>query len=425
MNRRGQISIDRIVALRSSVLPLYVLVDADGTLTAADEIAEDGTDFFTTRIHGDQISFQSLRGYYLSAEGGEMCTRRYCSADERFWVERLDTQYAFRTRSGQYLSINERAPFVGLASSAEDTEMFQLFSLMMAGVNVGKQLEILERDGAVRIDGLLGPDQLAGLRDSVARAGGNDTAGKHEARCVDLAARDVSFTKLAVHPMVMQLAVRGLSPRLRLSDMESCCTNADNVRKELEVTTWHVAHPYSVVEHPGVVDPRISCTATWFLDSFDEENSTWAYAKAPMLDGAHVPALPQLSSPEDVQAVVANAKPLHAPAGALWLYLGPVWMSNNVSAASFWKDYDAQTRYKHLSGQKEQTSFRALTDTARSQPTREELCPTVLQATYVREYVAPRSQSALPASDNAPIGMAEGEWADVVRLAGRGAPPCN
>ncbi|CAK9075935.1 Squidulin (Optic lobe calcium-binding protein) (SCABP) [Durusdinium trenchii] len=50
-----------------------------------------------------------------------------------------------------------------------------------------------------------------------------------------------------------------------------------------------------------------------------------------------------------------------------------------------WGDYDAQTRYKHLSGQKEQ-SFRALTDAQRAAQPREELCPTVLQV--LRERVA-------------------------------------
>merc|ERR1719277_1530854 len=43
---------------------------------------------------GDQISFQSIRGDYLSVEGGQVCTRRYCSADERFTVIKMDTQDA-------------------------------------------------------------------------------------------------------------------------------------------------------------------------------------------------------------------------------------------------------------------------------------------------------------------------------------------
>jgi len=399
MSRRGQISIDRIVALRSSVLPLYVIVQPDGVVTAADEVSEDGNDFLTTRLHGDQISFQSIRGHYLSAQGDEVCTRQYCSADERFFVERLDTQYAFRSRSGKYLSIIDRAPFVCLSAAPGETEMFQLFSLMMSGVNVGKQLDLLERNGHVQIDGVLEEQQLAALRADVAGLGGTDTTRIHEVRCAGLVGKSAGLAELAAHPLVMQLALRSISPMLRLSDVESCCTNADHVRKELEATTWHVVHPYSSVAFPGVVDSRISFTANWFLDPLDEANSTWAWIKAPFTDGVHSPKLPQLSSPEEVEAVVKGAVPLTAPCGSVWLYTGAVWMSNNVGAASFWKDYDAQTRYKHLSGQKEQTqtSFRALTDAQRTAPARQELCPTVLQATYVREYVSTRNPLAPPA----------------------------
>lgn len=412
MSRRGPISIDRIVALRSSVLPLYVLIRPDGGVNTADEVSEDGNDFLTTRMHGDQISFQSIRGHYLSSEGGQISTRRYCSADERFTVERLETQYAFRSRSGQYLSMLDRAPFVGLAPAPGETEMFQLFSLMMYGCNVGKQLDMLERNGHVQIDSLIDESELAVLQNSVAECGGKDTAGLHDVRCSGLVGRSAAFGRLAAHPLVMQLALRSISPSLRLSDLESCCTNADHVRKELEVTTWHVVHPYSSVEFPGIVDSRATCTATWFLDTLDEVNSTWAWVKAPLSDAAHLPKLPQLSSPEEVQAVVRGAAPLVAPAGSVWLYSGPVWTSNNVGAASFWKDYDSQTRYKHLSGQKEQSgTFRALTDTQRAAPAHDQLCPTVLQATYCREYVAPRSAVLAQIA-----GLSEAEQGDLHRL---------
>jgi len=414
MSRRGQISIDRIVALRSSVLPLYVIVQPDGAVTAADEVSEDGNDFLTTRLHGDQISFQSIRGHYLSSQGDEVSTKPYCGADERFFVERLDTQYAFRSRSGKYLSVLDRAPFVCLSAAAGETEMFQLFSLMMSGVNVGNQLELLERNGHVHIDGVLDDQQLSDLRSGVAGLGGSDAANTHEVRCAGLLGKSTGFARLAAHPLVMQLALRSVSPVLRLSDVESCCTNADHVKKELEATTWHVVHPYSSVAFPGIVDSRVSFTATWFLDPLDEANSTWAWVKAPLADGAHSPKLPQLSSPEEVEAVVKSAAPLVASCGSVWLYTGAVWMSNNVGAASFWKDYDAQTRYKHLSGQKEQTSFRALTDAQRSTAANSELCPTLLQATYVREYVGPRSP--LPAPEPVLASLSESERRDLERL---------
>jgi hypothetical protein len=402
MSRRGQISIDKIVALRSSVLPLYVILKPDGSVTVADEVSEDGNDFLTTRMWGDQISFQSILGDYLSVEGDQVSTRRYCSADERFTVEKRDTQYSFRTRSGKYLSITDRPPFLGLAPTAEDTESFQLFSLMMYGVNIGKQLEVLERNGAVMIESLLPESEVNGLSEAVAQCGqrGENEPPSHETRVASLVGQSAGFAQLATHPIIMQLVRRTTSPRAKLSSMESCRTNAEFVRRELEQMTWHVVHPYSTAEFPGVMDARINFTVTWFLDELNMQNSTWAWVMPPLGDGAHLPRLPQLSSQEELQAIIRDAKPLIASRGSAWLYLGPVWMSNNAGAASFWRDYDAQTRYKHLSGQKEQPSqlgqsFRALTDAQHTAPTREELCPTIVQATYVREYVTPRED--LPA----------------------------
>jgi len=395
MIRRGQISIDKIVALRSSVLPLYIILKSDGTVTTSDEISEDGNDFLTTKMWGDQISFQSIRGHYLSVAGDQVRTRNYCSADERFCVEKRDTQYSFRTRSGKYLSISDREPYLQLSHSAGDTECFQLFSLMMYGVNVGKQLEQLERTGSVMVDSLLGEDEASNLLNAAAeysRSAGTEGPGSHEVRTAGLVGQTPSwFTNLATHPLIMQLVKRVTSPKAKLSRMETCRTHAEFVRRELEQTTWHVVHPYSMTEFPGVMDERINFTVTWFLDELNLENSTWAWVKPPLADGAHLPRLPQLSSPEELHAIVQDAKPLIAPRGSAWLYVGPVWMSNNAGAASFWKDYDAQTRYKHLSGQREQPSqsFRALTDAQRDAPPRDELCPTLVQATYVREYVTP------------------------------------
>jgi len=401
MSRRGQIAIDRIVAVRSSVLPLYIIVRPNGGVTAADEVSEDGNDFLTTRMHGDQISFQSIAGFYLSAEGDQISTRRYCSADERFVVEKRHTQYAFRTRSGRYLSMSDREPFVTLASTPGETEDFQLFSLMMFGVNVGNQLDTIERKGMTTVENLLAEDTIKELHENLDKASSMQPANgnaTHEKRVSGLASTE-GFNNLASHPLVLQLARRLISSSVQLSDVESCRTDADHVRKELELTSWHVVHPYSAVEYPGIVDPRVSFTATWFLDDLDSINSTWAWAKAPLMDGSHSPQLPQLSSPEEITAVVRQATPLVATRGSAWLYLGPVWMSNNVGAASFWKDYDAQTRYKHLSGQKEQGSFRAIADAQRNAPAKEELCPTVVQATYIREYVAPRCSPNVQAID--------------------------
>jgi hypothetical protein len=252
----------------------------------------------------------------------------------------------------------------------------------------------------------------------------------HDLRHRGLALASPGFSSLAAHPVVMQLARRALSPRLKLSDVESCRTDADFVRKELEEIYWQVAHPYSeAVEFPGIVDPRVSLTATWILDDLDARNSTWAYAKAPLVDGATSPMLPHLCSQEETQAVAASAQTLTGKPGSLLVFLGPYWLSNMIGAASFWKDYDAQTRYKHLSGQKQQTvgadggigadtcrsgvadsegSFRALTNAQASGSPQEELCTTIVQATYVREFVAPRTSAPDPAA-LAAVAASDGE----------------
>merc|ERR1712118_425208 len=77
-------------------------------------------------------------------------------------------------------------------------------------------------------------------------------------------------------------------------------------------------------------------------------------------------------------------------------------------AAGFWKDYDAQTRYKYATGQIGEGSFRALADATQNAPERVEMCPTVIEATYVREYITPAEDNdkrkSLPDSelDNKP-----------------------
>jgi len=227
------------------------------------------------------------------------------------------------------------------------------------------------------------------LRAHMAGAQAGSRALEHETRVTGLAGHGPAFARLVTHPLVLQIVRRAISPRCKLSSVQSCKTDADFVKKELEETSWSVIHPYSEVEFPGVVDEQISFTSMWFLDDFDATNSTWAWLKPPTTDGSHAPKLPQLSSSEEINSIVRDAKPLHAKRGSVWLYLGPIWTSNNVGAASFWKDYDAQTRYKHMSGQKLQNagSFRALTNTTSSEPPKDEFCPTLIQATYVREFV--------------------------------------
>merc|ERR1719235_2038021 len=342
---------------------------------------------------GNKISFRSYYGHYLSAgDSDTVTTTRYCSSNELFEIVMKDHQYAFKARNGKFLSMRESAPFITLRDECDETELFQLFSLMMQNINVGQQLEALEKTGSVMLEALLDDEEVDRITKALEQQSSKCTG--HEATTTELLGRHTAFAQLATHPIIMQIMRRVISPSAKLSSLESCQTDADHVRKELEETTWNVVHPYKSLEFPGAVDGSMSLTAIWFLDELHEGNCTWACVPPPKTSAG--PGLPTLSSPEDVAGVVKSAKPLLGRRGAVWLYLGPMWMSNNVGAASFWKEYDALTRYKHLSGQKPAGSFRAQTNSIQNEPSKPELCPTFIEATYVREYVVPQDMSTAP-----------------------------
>jgi len=351
---------------------------------------------------GDNICFRSYHGHYISAGGGKVSTTRYCSKDELFEIVMKDHQYAFKASNGQFLSMMECAPFITLQPECRETELFQLFSLMMQNtlgqiVNVGQQLEALEKNGSVMIEDLLDADKVQKICDALAQVKEPQTSTRtsHEQTVNELLGKHTAFAELATHPIIMQIMKRIISPSAKLSSLESCQTDSDIVRKELEETTWSVVHPYKSLEYPGASDGKMSLTAMWFLDELNEGNSTWAWVP-PSTTSEGNPALPALSSPDEIAATVHSAKPLLGRRGAVWLYLGPMWISNNVGAASFWKDYDAVTRYKHLSGQKAAGSFRALSDDTQRAASTPELCANLISATYIREYVVPQDMSKAP-----------------------------
>merc|ERR1719161_2724827 len=246
---------------------------------------------------GNKISFRSYYGHYLSAgDSDTVTTTRYCSSSELFDIVMKDHQYAFKARNGKFLSMRESAPFVTLQSECAETELFQLFSLMMQNINVGQQLETLEKTGSVMLEALLDDEELDKLNKALTQQQSKCTG--HEATTTELLGKHTAFAQLATHPIIMQIMRRVISPSAKLSSLESCQTDADHVRKELEETTWSVVHPYKSLEFPGAVDGRMSLTAMWFLDELHEGNCTWAWVSPPKTSTG--PGLPALSSPEEV-----------------------------------------------------------------------------------------------------------------------------
>merc|ERR1719247_992868 len=255
---------------------------------------------------GNKISFRSYYGHYLSAgDSDTVTTTRYCSSNELFEIVMKDHQYAFKARNGKFLSMRETAPFMTLQAECAETELFQLFSLMMQNINVGQQLETLEKTGSVMIDALLDAEQVQKVCDALAQFKEVNASAKHESTVTELLGKHTAFAELATHPIIMQITKRLISPSAKLSSLESCQTDADFVRKELEETTWNVVHPYKTLEFPGAVDGKMSLTAMWFLDELHEGNSTWAWVPPPPLGIGQ--GLPALSSPETVADVTKSA----------------------------------------------------------------------------------------------------------------------
>merc|ERR1719247_2154540 len=143
---------------------------------------------------GNKISFRSYYGHYLSAgDSDTVTTTRYCSSNELFEIVMKDHQYAFKARNGKFLSMRETAPFMTLQAECAETELFQLFSLMMQNINVGQQLETLEKTGSVMIDALLDDEQLSKI--SAALAQHNDSAKSvgHHTMVTELLGKHTAF----------------------------------------------------------------------------------------------------------------------------------------------------------------------------------------------------------------------------------------
>jgi hypothetical protein len=377
--------VDKIVAIRSAVLPVYVLLKGD-KITISDEVCAD--DFFTTEMRGDdRIAFRSYSGRYISAQGGDVCSVPYCGDKEVFTIRSKDYQYAFEAHDGRFFSVSEKEPFVRLNQSCEETELFQCFSLMIGDYNVGKLLQRLEEDQMVKIPNLLSVEELRELRDVVKSQGKRDPM-KHELVQHNLITKHPAFAKLVTrHQVVTQIVRRMISPNAMLSHLKSVTTDPYHVRKEVEHTMWSVTYPFSqtCMHHTQSADSlNLNCMV--FLDDFNTTTSSWAYRSVDKFGRA---PLPGLCDPEVAAAYTSAAKPVTAVAGSAWLYMGPVWLTNTAGAASFWKEHDALTRYKHVSGQ---NPIKALTNGGDdAQPVE----VTMLDIGFVRDWVVPAESITL------------------------------
>jgi hypothetical protein len=358
------LDIDAVVTVRSSVLPLYLVIQ-NGSVEAREEVSE--RDFVTTILEGNTLALRSYTGDFLSVRDGQVTTSRFLGPTEKFLVSQTQYQYSLQTADGGYLCFREKDSSIIIGDTLEDTALFQLFSLMVDGMNVGKQLRFLKRGGAVLIPNLLDPVRVGQLRDQViaaeasARTAGRADERKHDLTVPSMLDEVPDAIRLAAHPIILQLLRRHVSPRLALSAMRCISTDPRAVRMDLEAPTWSVPHPFSTTEWPP--SSEMSCArAVIMLDELDSESSTWAYLPC------------QAGLPQSTDVLPTSGTSLQGASGSAWLFIGPYWTTNSAGAGTFWKQEDAMARYKYMAGEK--------TDKTPSKLVR------LIEIDFVREYVA-------------------------------------
>lgn len=241
--------------------------------------------------------------------------------------------------------------------------MFQLFSLIVDGLNVGKQLKLIRSYGMVSIPNLIDPAKVAAVRERVrAVERGVDVLraaarSAHDARVHELLAAVPEAVTLAANPIILQIIRRCLSPGVVCSAARAVATSPRAVRMDLDAVAWEVPPPFSHTEWPPPTD-ELNARLVLLLDDLDKNTSTWAYAP------------PQSSLPS--AGLQPEGTPLHGAAGSAFLFVGGWWLTNTAGAGSFWKEADAMARYKHMNGNGE----------PKEEPVR------VVVIDYVREYVA-------------------------------------
>lgn len=335
------LDIDAVVTVRSSILPLYIAI-ADGEPVVKEQVTQ--RDFLTTYVEGNSVALRSFAGDFLSAPPGarSVTTSRFRGASERFTVEMTQYQYSLRAPDGRFLTISEKDNTVELVDTLDDTGLFQLFSLMVDGLNVGKHLSELRTRAMVSIPNLLDPARVQQLKarvldaEQAAIAAEKSVAQVHDRTVGDLLTLCPELLALATHPIVLQLLRRQLSPRLAWSALRLVTTDPRSVRMDLETPTWRVPHPFAECAWPPSTE-QLNARVVFFLDDLDADSSTWAYLPPQ-------PGLPH-SSPAP-----SEGTRLQAAAGSCWVFLGPWWTTNSAGAGSFWKQEDAMARYKYQQG---------------------------------------------------------------------------
>ena len=192
---------------------------------------------------------------------------------------------------------------------------------MPAGVTP-EPLGALERDGYVVLEGVIEPDLVAALLDTVDRVmvdadipfGTNAFLGLRTRRIFNLLARDPLFARVPLHPAVLPIVEQVLDEQCLLSSLTAIEMHPGQDAQPLHCDDGSIALPRP---HPTVV-----CVALWALTDFDHTNGATR-----LVPGSH--RRDRRPAKGESEAYVEA----EMPAGSVLLYDGSLWHGGGTNAS--------------------------------------------------------------------------------------------
>jgi ectoine hydroxylase-related dioxygenase (phytanoyl-CoA dioxygenase family) len=184
-----------------------------------------------------------------------------------------------------------------------------------------RQLEEIEARGFVVLPELVGPDQLAMIRDELAphlageKFGRNDFEGRRTERVYALLSKAPSIANLLVHPGVLALLDRLLLPDYLLS-----ANLAINAHPGQSAQQFHHDDGYCRLARPR---RHLGCSVIWAIDAFTPTNGATEVIPGSHRWGAEVP-----SEREPTTTAVTM------PAGSAVVFLGTLWHRGGANRSS-------------------------------------------------------------------------------------------
>jgi ectoine hydroxylase-related dioxygenase (phytanoyl-CoA dioxygenase family) len=188
--------------------------------------------------------------------------------------------------------------------------------------DVPAPLATLERDGYAVLEGVIEPELVGTLLETVDRVmvdtdipfGSNAFLGVRTRRIFNLLARDPLFARVPLHPAVLPLVEQELDEQCLLSSLTAIEMQPGQHAQPLHCDDGSIALPRP---HPTVV-----CVALWALTDFDHTNGATR-----LVPGSHQRDRRPNRGEQDAYVEA------EMPAGSVLLYDGSLWHGGGTNAS--------------------------------------------------------------------------------------------